>query len=359
MSGKRVAAAVVMVLLFCTLVDSIIERFVIAASAAEADPLPEALRGPFISDPDVVTALDCPEAAIRTQPVRCDGPLNFAKLIQDHAFRFSKVLSPPGINPFTLDEAKAIVATIKADLREIRGDLPGLHEEFLPDPGSRVELVGVINRMDRQFLAEQRESDCGEISVIYRFSYSIRHDQQVSRLPITMNIVFPAASGSLDCQTVARRWLNAMARRDDRTSTQIAKDLVDPESGPLASLVGADISRLELNMQAFRKPASSVRDFGTHASYVIRVFRWNGSVFEPTALPNQIERTALLCDEHDTAPSCRSKKEARKRLVDYLQQPEVVASIDKGTLDVPGSLGVISMRAVSFSPGGSHRSGNQ
>jgi hypothetical protein len=359
MSRMRAAAGIVTVLLVCTLTHATAERFGIGALAADASRLPDALRGPFISDPAVVTELDCPEAAIRTQLVRCDGPLNFAKLIQEQAFRFSKIASPPGINPFNLPEAQKIVATIKDDLNEIRNDLPGLHEEFLSDAGSRVELVGVVNRMDRQFLGQQRESGCGEISVIYRFSYSIRDNLQVSRLPITMNIVFPAASGKLDCQAVARRWLDAIARRDDRTPAQIAKDLVEPESGPLASLVGADISRLELNMQAFRKPASTAQDFGTHASYVIRVFRWNGKVFEPTALPNQIERTALACGKNDSDTTCKSKKEARKRLIEYLQRPDVVARIDNGTLDVPGSLGVLSKRAISFSPGGSHRSGNQ
>jgi len=47
----------------------------------------------------------------------------------------------------------------------------------IPDrPGSRVELVGAINRMDRQFSKDptvgltHAQLGCGEISLIYRFS---------------------------------------------------------------------------------------------------------------------------------------------------------------------------------------------
>jgi hypothetical protein len=111
-----------------------------------------------------MAALDCPEAPIRSQPVKCDGPLNFARLIQAQFRTEDAVFALPGINPFNLPEASEIVDSIKSDLNEIRGELPGLSSAFLTDPGSRVELVGVINRMDRQFLSEQMESDCGEIS---------------------------------------------------------------------------------------------------------------------------------------------------------------------------------------------------
>src|SRR5262249_50041598 len=363
---KRVAAATAIALILLgPLVHSTIYRFGLSASAAEgnsSNSSPDPLRGPFISDPDVMAALDCPEAPIRSQPVKCDGPLNFARLIQAQFRTEDTVFALPGINPFNLPEASEIVDTIKSDLNEIRGELPGLSSAFLTDPGSRVELVGVINRMDRQFLSEQMESDCGEISVIYRFSYSIRHDQQVSRLPITMNIVFPATSGNLDCKTAARRWLDAIGKRDDRTAPLIARDLVDPKSGPLASLVGGNISRLEINMQAYRKPASEdVTNFGTEATYVIRVFRWNNKVrkFQPTYLPNQVDRSALICALSDSEASCKSKNLSRRRLVAYLQLPEVVARIDNGTLAIPNNLGVLSRRAVSVSPGGSHRSGNQ
>ena len=56
-----------------------------------------------------------------------------------------------------------------------------------------MELVGAINRMDRQFIKDptvgltHAQLGCGEISLIYRFSYSIRDGKQTSRLPVTLN----------------------------------------------------------------------------------------------------------------------------------------------------------------------------
>src|SRR5262249_35043992 len=149
---------------------------------------------------------------------------------------------------------------------------------------------------------------------------------------------------------------------DGRTPSQIAQDLVSPSAGPLSQLTRDNINRLELNMQAYRKPASEDRsNFGTEASYLIRVFRWNAKaeLFRPVHLPNQIDRNALLCEPSDPGAFCAIKDRNRKRLIEFLQQPRVVASIDNGTLEIPSSLGILSRRAVSISPGGSHRSANQ
>lgn len=319
--------------------------------------VPYSGKGPYIADPDIIAALDCPD-------INCTGPLSFTQLIR-RQFKTAEFLLRPGVNPFTLPEAKKILATIKSDLEEIRlsghAPDPQLSLAFLTDPGSRVELVGVINRMDRQFQSEQKESNCGEVSAIYRFSYSIRGGNQESRLPITMNIVFPAATGNLDCKTAARRWLTAIESTDGRTPSQIAQELVS-QSGPLAYLTEGNINRLELNMQAYRKSASAdPTNFGTEATYLIRVFRWNvrAERFEPADLPNQIDRNALLCESSDSATFCAMKEHNRRKLVTFLQRPDVVASIDNGTLEIPRKLGILSRRAISISPGGSHRSANQ
>ncbi|MGO7443639.1 hypothetical protein ACC668_02910 [Rhizobium ruizarguesonis] len=59
--------------------------------------------------------------------------------------------------------------------------------------------------------------ECGEISAIYRFAYEGRLPATVigqrdyrSRLPVTMNVVFPARpwSKTVTCSQVARRWLD-------------------------------------------------------------------------------------------------------------------------------------------------------
>ena len=337
------------------------------AVRAASDP-PDPLMGPYIQDPALMITLDCPELESAQTSEECSGPLNFAKLIRR---RLQSAKSPqaffqPGVNPFTLIEANRIASIVKADLQEIRARefalSSQLSPEFLVDQGSRVELVGIINRMDRQFLGEHRESDCGEISLIYRFAYSIRDGKQKSRLPVTMNIVFPATSAYHDCQIVARSWLKWINRPSSKATSQTVKELFDTLNGPLASLAESHISRLELNMQAYRKPASEdMTNFGTEAAYLIRVFRWDDGTgrFEPSDLPNQIDRRAVTCEPSDSFAICGSKEGTRRRLVRYLQQPQVVASIDNGTLNIPSWLGVLSRRAVSISPGGSHRSGNQ
>jgi hypothetical protein len=296
--------------------------------------------------------LECPDA-------NCDGPLSFGRLMNSTLYARGMKAIAPGQNPFIERPAETslIVQSIQEDLDNIRvagGNPPfQLDPRFLVHPAVRVNLVGIVNRMDRQFHRDQRESDCGEISLIYRFAYPL------SRLPATMNIVFPAAAGKLDCKTAARGWLTATAAGPTMSPQDLARLLM---SGPLSHLKGKNIARLELNMQAYRKPASlDYSDFGSEATYLIRVFRWTPRHrrFEPSFLPNEINRSALLCDPRDSTADCGRKRALRKKLVRYLQKPKVVRQIDQGILDLPMSLGVLSMRAISVSPGGFHRSINQ
>lgn len=314
----------------------------------------DGIVGPFFADPSVLGALECPDK-------KCEGPLSFTHLMNSDLYE-TLIQTLPGKNPFIerKSETALIVSTIKEDLANIRvsGGSPGaqLDPNFLIHPQSRVQLVGIINRMDRQFHRDQRESDCGELSLIYRFAYPL------SRLPITMNIVFPAAVRKLDCQTAARNWLTALEAETTTPPVEFAKRLMSEGAGPLSHLVGRNISRIELNMQTYRKPASLDRtDFGSEATYLIKVFRWNKRTkrFEPSFLPNEINRTALICDPNDPVATCERKTIKKQKLVRYLQRVDVVANIDNGTLDIPQSLGVLSMRAVSVSPGGQHRSINQ
>src|SRR3954469_5466293 len=328
--------------------------------------IPQSLRGPFVSDPAVVMLLDCPTAA-------CEGRLNFARLMQAR----SPEEKVAGQNPFNLNVASEILATVKADLTDVRTTANAtegqLNPNFLTDVGSRVELVGAVNRMDRQFIKDptvgltHAQLGCGEVSLIYRFSYSIRDGKQASRLPVTLNMVFPAlpsrkVARSLDCADIAQRWIDESRKPAGRTPEQQAADLLDKAHGPLAYLDGRDLIRLELNMQAYRKGASSdTTDFGTEAAYLIRVFKWdrNLKLFWPEFLRDQIDRTQVLCTALDTTAACTAKQQRRKRLIGYLSRPDVMASIDKGTLEVPYDYGVLATRALSVSPGGLQRSANQ
>ncbi len=331
-----------------------------AKADAYAHALPAALHGPFIADPAVLMALE-------------NGPLGFARLMQARSPKGAE----PGMNPFNLPVAAKILATVQSDLTDVRMTANAtegqLSPSFLTDEGSRVELVGVINRMDRQFIKDpsvgltRAQLGCGEVSLIYRFSYSIRDGKQKSRLPVTLNMVFPAlpskaVSGPLQCADVARRWIDEVEHAPGRTLEQHVADLLDKKHGPLAYIDGRDLIRLELNMQAYRKGASlDESDFGTEAAYLIRVFKWDADLglFLPEFLRCQIDRTKVLCDAADDPAACAEKRQRRQRLIDYLSRPDVVASIDKGTLEVPYDYGVLATRAVSVSPGGSHRSANQ
>jgi hypothetical protein len=314
--------------------------------------------GPFISDVRVITALDCREKS-------CTRTLSFSELIRP-IFKSMQLTSTPGTNPLNYWEAEVIRDTIEADLEEIADKYKAkdfrISDRFLTHPESRIELVGVINRMDRQFLgARFAASSCGEISLIYRFWYSIRNGDQKSRLPITMNLVFPASTVKLDCQTAAQRWLTALARvaaiTDTTTDAEIEKirdELLDSKTGALAEIVAENIKRIELNVQAYRRPARVVNDFGSEARYVIRVFTWDSGKgqFVVDVLPNQIDREKILCG----SSSCKKRK---ADLVAYLTDPEVLESIDRGTLNIRPELNVLATRAISLSPGGARRSANQ
>jgi hypothetical protein len=360
----RVAGGVVLIVTSMSLTSADAQQPPHASPYAQA--IPQSLRGPFISDPAVVTLLECPTPA-------CEGKLNFSELMQARSPRAIQ----PGQNPFNLAVAAKILATVDADLTDVRMTANAtegqLSPSFLTDPGSRVELVGAVNRMDRQFIKDptvgltHAQLGCGEVSLIYRFSYSIRDGKQKSRLPVTLNMVFPAlpsrtVAGRVTCANIAQRWIDESKLPAGRSAEQQAADLLDRAHGPLAYIDGRDLIRLELNMQAYRIGASGdASDFGTAAAYLIRVFKWepNQKLFLPEFLRDQIDRTTVLCDPSDTPAACAAKQKRRQRLVRYLSRPDVVASIDKGTLEVPYNFGVLATRALSFSPGGSHRSANQ
>ncbi len=256
--------------------------------------IPIAVRGPFVWRPEVIALLDCAK--------ECGRPLAFAHLIQA---RLPNADAEDGNGGSV---ASDVLKTVATDLKRLRSEAmvgkEQLDPRFLVDEGSHVELVGVVNRMDRQFIKDpalrytKAQRDCGEISLIYRFAYSIPNPNgaQASRLPVTMNLVLPALpsrtkGGKITCQMIADRWRTEGSKDPGRTPQKIVEDLTNADSGPLAFIDGRDIERLELNMQAYRISAGSdSTDFGTKAAYLIRVFRWNGDQkrFTVSYLGNQI-----------------------------------------------------------------------
>jgi hypothetical protein len=340
-----------------------------------APPAVDVAEGPYIADPSVVTLLD------RSDPdgdCAKSGPLVFGCLIQ--ALSMSQAHEPPIgalANPFNLKVAQDIRETIEQDLTGYQnsgGIEPSqqINPAFLTNAGSRMELVGIVNRIDRQFIHDLVPGDedhrrCGEISLIYRFSYSLRDGAVSSRLPVTMNVVVPAiprdpATGITTCRQVAARWVAELRRPRGRTPQQVMADLTNAKTGIVSPIRGRDIERVELNIQAYRISAGGDgTDLGSTAEYVIRVFRWNPDrkMFTASYLTNQIDRARLLGNPRGDANSCDpgvNRPISRERFLAFLLSPVVLSDVDNGTLNIPQEF--LACRATSVSPGGAARSGN-
>lgn len=336
-----------------------------------ATAAPDATAGPFIADPAVVIRLD------RKDPGGAcakSGPLVFGCLIQGVA---EGQEAPIGAlaNPFNLKVAAVIRSTIEQDLDGFRtdqgiGETQQIHPEFLSHPASRLELVGVVNRIDRQFIHDavpgaEDHTRCGEVSLVYRFAYALKPGVS-SRLPVTMNVVLPAIPraypGVTTCRQVAARWLAATKAANGKDPHAAVAALSDPASGVIPLLSGRDIERIELNIQAYRISAGSDRrDLGSTAEYVIRVFRWDPTQkqFTPSYLTNQIDRARLLGNPKGDANSCERGTPRPLSLAQfraYLLSPVVLSDIDNGTLNIPKEY--LACRAVTVSPGGATRSAN-
>ena len=111
---------------------------------------------------------------------------------------------------------RSIVNSLTADLEQLRAADPQLgvtikapHRLFdaawLSSPDARFELVGVINRMDRDVF---EPGSCGEIRLIYRLAYKMAEASGgvYSRLPMTSNVVFLLPGDLARCGALARQW---------------------------------------------------------------------------------------------------------------------------------------------------------
>lgn len=343
------------------------------AIAQEKPPTQDPTVGPFFADPNVMELLDRSDTSGSCAK---SGHLVFGCLVQARA----KPGSPEAIsgslsNPFNLKVMSAVVGTIQNDLTSLQEpNSIQLNPRFLTNEGSKLELVGVINRMDRRngTKADGTTSDysCGEVSLIYRFSYKININGVAaqSRLPVTMNVVFPAnaagkIAGQSNCATTAKTWLDQMATvpQFGGSVSSSFSALTNPTAGIVPLLNGRDIDRIELNMQVSRKPTSGdTSDFGSSAKYVIRVFRWNSDQqkFLPSFLANQIDRERLL-GLPNAGNSCEKwsgTRIDRKSFLSWLGRAPTLFNIDAGRLDIPEPY--LACRAISVSPGGPHRSAN-
>jgi hypothetical protein len=198
---------------------------------------------------------------------------------------------------------------------------------------TRFVLAGIVNRMDRTYVAE---ASCGEIRLIYRLTRMNKaagDDASPPRLPMTLNVVLKAkGEGSpITCPEIANRWLAASIG-----GTLSVKD------GPLDLISHENIDRIETNLQIAHAPKSAVRDFRT--DYLLKVFRYDrdARVFAESPMENQIDRARLLADDG-------LKREFRAWLLD----PINLAAFDRGTALVPEKFlanGAIAPTPVGFDP---------
>jgi hypothetical protein len=362
-----------------------------SAEQPARQPVPDVLIGPYIAEPEILETLD----KAGSDGCQHAGPLHFQCLVyrDDRSKMTAEDLAS---NPFKIPKFKLIRSTVEKDLGSIKGErfggpsLAKLDAGFIGLSNAKIELVGVINRMDRQFNRDivpghDKALACGEISAIYRFGYEgriaddprgvepdSRNLTYRSRLPVTMNVVFPAIpwSGELTCAQVAERWLDyAEALRigaPPETLKAQAALLV-------SSLKPEDVDRIELNMQGSRLRASDDKEnteFGTLATYIIRVFRWipEQHIWKASWLNNQIDRARLLKKDYDdnTCEDRRGLKLDRDKLIKFLFSMDPPGTkngtngfgdVNLGFVNIPQEF--LACRAISISPGGGSRSGNQ
>ncbi len=218
---------------------------------------------------------------------------------------------------------------------------------------TRFVLAGIVNRMDRAFLAK---AECGEVRLLYRLvrtnvpatSAPGSADAVASpRLPMTLNIVLRAKgsasasdrNGAMTCSEIARRWL--AAGELPLTGAELAVKLTAAD-GPLDPIRPEDIDRIETNLQIAHAPKSVVRDFRT--DYLLKVFRYNAASrsFEEAPLENQIDRERILADD-----------KLRRDFKAWLLDPVNFAELDRGTILIPEQYlarGAIAATPVGFTP---------
>jgi hypothetical protein len=224
-------------------------------------------------------------------------------------------------------------------------DLQLFDRALLYSPDSRFVLAGIVNRMDRAYLAE---ANCGEIRLIYRLTRTDMPeagDAATSpRLPMTLNLVLKAKAGhattrdgaAITCAELARRWL---ATADSPlTGAGLAEELLSSD-GPLDLIEPENIDLMETNLQIAHAPKSATRDFRT--DYLLKVFHYNAQnrMFEQVPLENQIDRERILADD-------RLKRDFRAWLLDVRH----IGELDRGTILIPEKF--LATAAIAATPAG-------
>ena len=232
-----------------------------------------------------------------------------------------------------------------------------VHRQFdlrwLSADDTRFELIGVVNRMDRQVFAPER--GLGETRLIYRLAYS-RTQKGLSvdsRLPMTINVVFrqlPAASmPAAEQRLAAMRELAERWRAEPSLQGAALAEWLRAPGHALApeQLDSALLQAVEIDVQTQRWPATIRPDLAGHAEYVLQVFepdaqgRWAPAPLENTP---DLERLGK-----DSA--------AKAELLAWLEDPAQRRALIEGTLVVPERF--LARSATSVTPRGFARLANR
>lgn len=279
-------------------------------------------RGVAITDPEVLRVLD-------------RSGLSLASLLG------AKVDST-GAELFALPSMAPLQAATDRDFNSYvlqhKDELDKLHlfdRDALNAPGTRFELAGIANRMDRAYVSSRQ---CGEIRLIYRpiaNSDSASKDSPPSRLPMTLNLVMkakPANVREATCAELARRWL-AMA---DQPPVSERATMLIARGGALEWVAHHAIDRIEIDVQIARASADA-NDFEGRADYLMKVFRYYGKRFEESPLENQVDVARIQADAQLLA-------DFRQWMLD----PARIADLDRGTIVLPDRF--LASSAVNVTP---------
>lgn len=281
-------------------------------------------RGVAITDPEVLRALDGAKLSL-ARMLGADANSSGAELFALPSMSSVQTATDRDFNRYVVDH------------KDAPGKLNLFDRDALNAPGTRFDLAGIVNRMDRAYVSPDQ---CGEIRLIYRpiANYdSTSKDTPPSRLPMTFNLVMKAkpADADITCAELAKRWL---ALGDSTLAGAERAALLTAKGGALEWITSDAIDRIELNIQAARE-AANADDFDGRADYLMKVFRLDPQRkrFEESPLENQLDVERLGAD---------AKLAADFR--QWLLEPANFANLDRGAIVLPDRF--LATSAVNETP---------
>lgn len=244
-----------------------------------------------------------------------------------------------------LPRYQQMVDVLEEDLREIqRSDhaagvgMQKPHRLFdarwLTAASARFELVGVVNRVDRDPF-DQSADRCGEARLIYRLAYRTEAGGNIvdSRLPMTINVVTWQEG---DCADVVQRWRAPAEIHGAELAAWLRT------SGPFSR--PGSLKSVEVNFQSVRWPSAVHPSMAGHAEYLLRVFVPEGEQLVPGPLENQPDWMRI-----------RRSPKLKAELSQWIR--DNLTAIDAGTATLPEHL--LAKRAQSVAPRGLARLANR